>query len=94
VYAGNQTIGDHLLDTVSSATRPPGSYTFEWDGKDDNGHLVKPGKYIVCIEAAREHGTHQLLKQEMDFNGTPQKINLRGGTEIASAHLDYHKANN
>jgi hypothetical protein len=25
------------------------------------------------------------MKQEMDFNGTPQKINLRGGTEIAPA---------
>jgi hypothetical protein len=94
VYASNQQPGEHLLDTVSSATRPPGSYTFEWDGKDDSGRLVKPGKYIVFIEAAREHGTHQLMKQEMDFSGTPQKINLRGGTEIASAYLDYHKASN
>ncbi len=93
VYARNQRLGDHLLDTISSATRPPGAYTFEWDGKDDSGKLVKPGQYIVYIEAAREHGTHQLIKQEMDFNGTPQHINLRGGMEISSAYLDYHKDN-
>lgn len=93
VYAGNRELGDHLLDTISSATRPPGSYTFEWDGKDDSGKLVPPGKYIVYIEAAREHGTHQLIKQEMDFNGTPQHVNLRGGMEISSAYLDYHKNN-
>jgi FAD:protein FMN transferase len=93
VYASNQRLGEHLLDTVSSATRSPGSYTFEWDGKDDSGKLVNPGKYIVYIEAAREHGTHQLIKQEMDFNGTPQHINLRGGTEISSAYVDYRKDN-
>src|SRR5690348_16329677 len=93
VYASNQPLGNHLLDTISSATRPPGSYTFEWDGKDDSGKLVPSGKYIVYIEAAREHGTHQLIKQEMDFNGTPQHINLRGGIEISSAYLDYHKNN-
>jgi FAD:protein FMN transferase len=93
VYASNEQLGNHLLDTISSATRPPGSYTFEWDGKDDSGKLVKPGKYIVYIEAAREHGTHQLMKQEMDFDGTSQRINLRGGMEISSAYLDYHKDN-
>ncbi|HKV47817.1 MAG TPA: DUF2271 domain-containing protein [Candidatus Acidoferrales bacterium] len=93
VYASNQQLGNHLLDTISSATRPPGSYTFEWDGKDDSGKLVPSGKYIVYIEAAREHGTHQLIKQEMDFTGTPQHINLRGGMEISSAYLDYHKDN-
>ena len=92
VYARNQHLGPQLVDSVSSATRPPGSYTFAWDGKDDSGKLVKAGRYIVYIEAAREHGTHQLMKQEMDFNGTPQHINLRGGMEISSANLDYHKA--
>ncbi len=93
VYASNQELGNHLLDTISSATRPPGTYTFEWDGKDDSGKLVPSGKYIVYIEAAREHGTHQLIRQEMDFDGRPQHMNLRGGMEISSAYLDYHKSN-
>jgi FAD:protein FMN transferase len=81
----------HVMNSVSSATRPPGKYTFEWDGKDDFGNLVKAGKYTVMIEAAREHGTYQLMHQEMDFNGSPKQFQLPGEVEIASANLDYHK---
>jgi len=29
--------------------------------------LVKLGTYSIKIEAAREHGTHQLMTQELDF---------------------------
>ncbi len=81
----------HVLNSVSSATRPPGKYTFRWDGKDNFGKLVKAGKYNVMIETSREHGTYQLLHQEMDFNGSPKQFQLSGGVEIASASLDYHK---
>ncbi len=81
----------HVMNSVSSATRPPGKYTFVWDGKDDSGNLVKAGKYNVMIEAAREHGTYQLMHQEMDFNGSPRQFQLPGEVEIASATLDYHK---
>jgi len=81
----------HVLNSVSSATRPPGKYSFKWDGRDDFGNLVKAGKYNVMIEAAREHGTYQLMHQEMDFNGSPKQFQLPGDVEIASATLDYHK---
>jgi thiamine biosynthesis lipoprotein len=78
-----------ITASVSSATRSPGKYTLTWDGKDNSGKLVKAGTYTVNIEAAREHGTYQILRQEMDFNGTPKKIDLKGGTEISAASLDY-----
>jgi hypothetical protein len=81
----------HILNSVSSATRPPGKYTFEWDGKDDFGNPVKAGKYTVMIEAVREHGNYQLMHQEMDFNGSPKQFQLPGDVEIASTTLDYHK---
>jgi thiamine biosynthesis lipoprotein len=80
-----------VLNSVSSATRPPGKYTFRWDGRDDFGNLVKAGKYTVMIEAAREHGSYQLMHQEIDFNGSPKQFQLPGDVEIASATLDYHK---
>ena len=83
--------GTDITSSVSSATRSPGKYTLKWDGKDDKGKLVKPGKYTVLIEAAREHGTYQLIRQEMDFSGVPKQINLPGNVEITSASLDYHK---
>jgi FAD:protein FMN transferase len=80
-----------IMNSVSSATRPPGKYTFRWDGIDDFGRAVKAGTYIVLIEASREHGTYQLMHQEMNFNGVPKQFQLPGGIEIVSASLDYHK---
>lgn len=85
------TEGNDLSASVSSATRSPGKYTLKWDGKDDHGHPVKPGKYTVFIEAAREHGTHQVMKQEMDFSGQPQRLELKGNIEVSAATLDYRR---
>jgi thiamine biosynthesis lipoprotein ApbE len=81
--------GNEIVSTVSSATRSPGKYTLEWDGKDAQGKALKPGKYTVCIEVAREHGTYQIIRQEIDLNGGPKQIALNGNPEVASASLDY-----
>jgi thiamine biosynthesis lipoprotein len=77
--------------SVTSATRAPGKYTVKWDGKDLHGKPVTAGSYFVNIEAAREHGTYQMMRQEVDFSGTPKTVALGGGTEIASATLEYRK---
>jgi thiamine biosynthesis lipoprotein len=79
------------LGTVSSATRSAGKYTLKWDGKDAQGNPVKPGKYTIKIEAAREHGTYQLMRQDLNWNDTPQAMTIPGNVEIASASLDYRK---
>ncbi len=83
--------GTDIASTVSSATRPAGKYTLQWDGRDNQGKPVKAGTYTVCIEAAREHGTYQVIRQEMDFSGTPRHVELPGNVEIAAASLDYHR---
>jgi hypothetical protein len=80
-----------LPKTVTSATRPPGKYSFKWDGLDNAGKPVKPGKYAVLIEATREHGTDQTIHQEIDWSGAPKQVTLPGGIEIAGASLDLHK---
>lgn len=77
------------IASLASATRSPGEYTLVWDGKDDAGQFVKQGKYTVYIEAAREHGTYQLMKQEMNFNGKDQKQTLPGNEEVKGASLIY-----
>lgn len=81
------------VSSVSSATRAPGKYSVKWDGKDDKGNFVKPGKYTIYIEAAREHGTYQIISQEFSFTGVPKQMNLTGNIEIPSASLDYRKKN-
>jgi hypothetical protein len=84
--------GTEILGSVSSATRAPGRYTFKWDMKDEQGKPVKPGPYTVCIEAAREHGTYQLMRQAMDFAGADKQVNVPiNGVEVTTATLDYHK---
>lgn len=87
----NLSEGTDISGTVSSATRSPGSYTLRWDGKDNAGKLVKAGKYTVVVEAAREHGGHSVLRQEFDFNGTPDMKTLPASDELGAVQLDYRK---
>jgi hypothetical protein len=84
--------GTEILGSVSSATRAPGRYTFKWDMKDQEGKIVKPGTYTVCIEAAREHGTYQLMRQPIDTAGAARQVQVPiNGVEITAAAIDFHK---
>jgi FAD:protein FMN transferase len=85
------TENSQLPASVTGATRSAGAYILRWDGKDNLGRFVSAGRYTVSIEAAREHGTYQLVRREMDFNGAPQQVHLPGNAEISSATLDYHQ---
>jgi thiamine biosynthesis lipoprotein len=80
-----------LADLVSSATRKAGEYTLAWDGTDDDGRQLAPGRYIVCIEAAREHGTYQLMRQEIDLVTEPQSATIADNEEIGGAKLTFGK---
>jgi thiamine biosynthesis lipoprotein ApbE len=84
--------GSDLTASIASATRSPGKYSLKWDGKDNAGKAVKPGKYTVVIEAAREHGTYQIMRQEVELDGKAKQFQLPGNQEISSANLDYRKA--
>ena len=77
------------VTSITGATRPAGNYALVWDGKNDAGQLVNQGKYTIFVEAAREHGTYQLIKQEMNFDGKPKDQVLPGNEEITSASLAY-----
>jgi len=83
--------GTEILNSVTSATRSPGKYTFKWDGKDNAGKLVKEGRYTVLVEAAREHGGHNVVKRDIDFNGAPVQAQLPAEGELGAVALDYHK---
>ncbi len=63
--------GTDLARTISGATRQPGKYEALWNGKDDAGKLVKPGEYTIYIEAAREHGTYQLIRKKITIGDKP-----------------------
>jgi hypothetical protein len=83
--------GPDLVATVSGATRLPGRYTVVWNGRDDRGGVVQQGAYRVVIEAAREHGTYQLMQQELALAAKPVSADLPGNEEIGRARVEYRR---
>lgn len=77
------------LMSIASATRSAGNYSLIWDGKNDQGEYVALGNYTVFIEAAREHGSYQLMKQTMKFDGKAKTQALAGNEEVSGANLVY-----
>ena len=43
-----------LVNTLSDNHQPPGHYETIWNGKDQNGKEVKPGIYLVRLQAGRK----------------------------------------
>ena len=80
-----------LVKTVSEATRKPGDYSVIWNGEDDNKKLVPPGEYTLFIEAAREHGTYQLIRKKLELADKPFQEKLEDNVEIKPASIDFRK---
>jgi len=80
-----------LIGTISKPTRNPGNYKVAWDGRDDQGKLLKDGKYTLFIESAREHGTYQLMKLPFEFGKDEFEETLKGNQEIKTASMTYRK---
>jgi thiamine biosynthesis lipoprotein ApbE len=81
--------GAQNISSISSATRPAGSYSIKWDGKNDLGAFVKPDDYTIFIEVAREHGTYQMIKQEISCKNNPKQYELPKNTEVDAASISY-----
>ena len=87
----NEDDREKLVETVSSATRGAGKYSLAWDGKDDAGRPVDQGRYTLCIEAAREHGTYGVIKMAIEVGKKPFKATVEGNVEIEGATVEYRK---
>ena len=81
----------NLVDTIARPTRPPGKYEVIWDGKDDHGKPLAAGEYTVSIEAAREHGTYQIIRKAVTLADKPFAEELKGNVEIKSASIEYRR---
>jgi thiamine biosynthesis lipoprotein len=78
-----------LASLVSQATRKAGAYQLAWDGTDDEGRQVIANRYLVCIEVVREHGSYQLIRQELAMLQQPSEKQLEGNEEVAAAKLTF-----
>jgi len=82
----------NLIDTISSASRGPGEYRAVFDGLDDNGQPLKPGKYMLFIEVNREHGTYQIIRQPLELGAKPiETTQLKSNVEVKSASFEYRQ---
>ncbi len=77
------------VETNSSATRAPGTYTVVWDLTDSSGAAVKKGTYTVYIEALREHGSHSLVSGELAVKGGAINQTLDDSTELSAITVRY-----
>ena len=81
--------GAKLASTVSGPTRVPGAYKVVWDGLDDAGKPLGLGDYFVCIEAAREHGPYELVRDQLTIGKDAFQKSLTASGELPSAIVDY-----
>lgn len=80
-----------LVLTIARPTRQPGKYRVIWDGKDDSKKPLPAGEYTISIEAAREHGTYQVIRKKVTIGDRPFTEELKGNVEIRSASIDYRR---
>ena len=81
-----------LIETIARPTRPPGKYDVAWDGKDDAGKPVPAGEYTLFLEAAREHGTYQIIRKPLALPAADSFAeDLPGNAEFKSAAVRYHR---
>lgn len=85
-YARNDPPAVHGL---ARPTRAPGSYTLRWDGRDDRGRALPPGDYLLQVEAAREHGGHELLSLPFEFGPAMPRQEHSGRDEVGRLVLEH-----
>ena len=76
-------------DGLSSATRPPGSHQIGFAGGKAPLDKLKPGKYELIVEAAREVGGREILR--IPFLWPPQaaqSLNAKGEHELSAIGLE------
>ncbi len=81
--------GTDTVDIISKPTQQPGSYSVVWNGTGSNGAAVGQGSYFVCIEAAREHGPYQLIREAVTIGADAVSAALADQGELTGASITY-----
>lgn len=79
----------NLVDAISGPTKSAGKYKVLWDGNDDLGKPLKEGKYTLQVEAAREHGTYQIIREPLELSSKAFEKRLEGNVEIKSVAVNF-----
>lgn len=76
---------------IARPTRAPGQYTIAWDGRDDFGRMQPEGRYLLRVEAAREHGGHEDLSIPFALGDRQLELQQHGHSEVGRIVLRYDK---
>jgi thiamine biosynthesis lipoprotein len=80
-----------VVEAMAKPTRPPGRYTVGWDGTDEAGRRVAQGRYVIHVEAAREHGGHAYQTIEVQLGAAPTSGQAPAKDELGPAQARYEK---
>ena len=83
--------GPSLIDTVTQPTRPPGTYTVVWDGRDDQGQLVEQGEYLIFLESIRQGSSSFVTQQAFTFGSTPFQATMADYAGFSGIQLDFRE---
>lgn len=78
---------DSLVDALAGATKKPGRYQINWDGRDRYGNVVTSGQYELHLEVAREHGARETVVLPFVLNDQPVSVTATGVHEIGHVNL-------
>ena len=67
----------------------PGAYSVVWDGSLVAGGRATEGDYFVCIEAAREHGPYELIREQMTLGAAATSATFPDNGELSAASAAY-----
>ncbi len=73
---------------TTGATRIPGAFSVAWNGTNLDGALVADGDYFVCIEAAREDGPYQIIRESIPVSGSLAATTLAPSGELTAASVE------
>ena len=77
------------IDGVSGATRPVGQHQLRFDAVKPPFSTMKPGKYGLVVEAAREVGGRELLRIPFEWPITETRhLDAKGEHELGQIKLD------
>ncbi|MEI7547274.1 MAG: DUF2271 domain-containing protein [Actinomycetota bacterium] len=81
--------GTNNLDALAGATRGGGDYRVVWDGTNVDGSRVAKGAYVLCIEAAREHGPSELMSTRITIGDQPFTVQLADNGELSKGSAKF-----
>lgn len=83
---------ESMIDGLARPTPKPGQHMLVWDGRDDSGHRVEKGEYILHIEAAREHGERELITVPFTLSNQPFSHQEQGTNELGRVKVSFTSA--